>query len=71
MNKEIKRHKEGKVSFLKGGDSEPFLLLHGIPGSRLKITNTLATLCLRSSPPMLHTISLTSSEIRRDKVIKP
>lgn len=33
MSKELKRFKEGKTSFLKGGDGEPFLLMHGIPGS--------------------------------------
>ncbi len=33
MSKELKRFKEGKTSFLKGGEGEPFLLLHGIPGS--------------------------------------
>jgi len=31
--KGLKRHKEGEFSFLKGGEGEPFLLLHGIPGS--------------------------------------
>ncbi|KAB2941002.1 MAG: hydrolase [Candidatus Methanoperedens nitroreducens] len=33
MSKELKRFKEGEISFLKGGEGEPFLLLHGIPGS--------------------------------------
>lgn len=33
MSNKLKRFKEGKTSFLKGGDGEPFLLLHGIPGS--------------------------------------
>jgi pimeloyl-ACP methyl ester carboxylesterase len=33
MNKTLKRRKEGSVSFLSGGEGEPFLLLHGIPGS--------------------------------------
>ncbi len=33
MSKELERFKEGEMSFLKGGEGEPFLLLHGIPGS--------------------------------------
>ncbi len=33
MSKELKRFKVGELSFLKGGEGEPFLLLHGIPGS--------------------------------------
>lgn len=33
MSKELKRFKEGETSFLKGGEGETLLLLHGIPGS--------------------------------------
>ncbi|NJD54232.1 MAG: alpha/beta fold hydrolase [Candidatus Methanoperedens sp.] len=33
MSKELERFKEREMSFLKGGEGEPFLLLHGIPGS--------------------------------------
>jgi pimeloyl-ACP methyl ester carboxylesterase len=33
MNRTLKRRKEGPVSFLSGGEGEPVLLLHGIPGS--------------------------------------
>jgi pimeloyl-ACP methyl ester carboxylesterase len=29
----MERHKEGELSFLRGGDGEPLVLLHGIPGS--------------------------------------
>lgn len=33
LNNSLTRHKFGKTSFLEGGAGEPFLLLHGIPGS--------------------------------------
>lgn len=33
MNLEFTRHKDHGISFLKGGNGKPFLLLHGIPGS--------------------------------------
>lgn len=33
MNPVFTRHKEYGISFLKGGNGKPFLLLHGIPGS--------------------------------------
>jgi pimeloyl-ACP methyl ester carboxylesterase len=29
----MERHKEGELSFLRGGEGEPLVLLHGIPGS--------------------------------------
>ena len=33
MGESLTRHKEGGISFLSGGAGEPFLFLHGIPGS--------------------------------------
>lgn len=35
MGEKLKRHKEGETSFLMGGEGEPLMLLHGIPGSAL------------------------------------
>lgn len=33
MSESLVRHEEGGISFLVGGEGEPFLFLHGIPGS--------------------------------------
>lgn len=35
MSESLKRHEERGISFITGGVGEPFLLLHGIPGSAL------------------------------------
>jgi pimeloyl-ACP methyl ester carboxylesterase len=33
MSKDLARHRERGMSFLEGGEGDPFLFLHGIPGS--------------------------------------
>ncbi len=33
MDRPLQRHKAGEVSFLRGGEGQTFLFLHGIPGS--------------------------------------
>lgn len=46
MDKILDRSKEGEISFLRGGEGEPFLFLHGIPGSAFvweKVGAILAT----------------------------
>ena len=35
MSNRLQRYKDGPISFLRGGEGEPFVLLHGIPGSAL------------------------------------